>query len=89
MSCRVVGRTVETAFLSHVAAAARQRGARYLRGWYRVTKKNDLVKDFYKSHGFKLVEELEKGSLWELDLDEESIRAPEWVACRIAEGVTQ
>jgi hypothetical protein len=54
-----------------------------------VNNKNDLVKDFYKSHGFKLVEELEKGSLWELDLNEESIRAPEWVACRIAEGVTQ
>jgi FkbH-like protein len=90
MSCRVVGRTVESAFLSYVGAAASRKGARYLRGWYLPTKKNDLVKDFYKSHGFKLVEECEKGSLWELELGNRSIPAPEWVTCRVLEeGIGQ
>ena len=88
MSCRVVGRTVETAFLSHIAAEALHRGARYLRGWYLPTKKNDMVKDFYKSHGFKLIEEREKGSLWELDLSNGWAGTPEWISCRIEEANT-
>jgi FkbH-like protein len=85
MSCRVVGRTVETAFLSHVAAEALHRGVRYLRGWYLPTKKNDLVKDFYKSHGFTLIGEREKGSLWEFELNDGCIRTPEWITCRVLE----
>ena len=89
MSCRVVGRTVETAFLSHVAAEALHRDARYLRGWYLPTKKNDLVKDFYKSHGFKLIGEREKGSLWEFGLNNGCIRTPKWISCRIEEANTQ
>jgi FkbH-like protein len=90
MSCRVVGRTVETAFLSHVAAEAFHRGVRFLRGWYLPTKKNDLVKDFYKSHGFKLVEEREKGSLWEFGLNNGCIRSPEWISCHVLEeGMTR
>lgn len=90
MSCRVVGRAIETAFLSHVAAEALHRGARHLRGWYLPTKKNDMVKDFYKSHGFQPIDEREKGSLWELDLSNGCARAPEWITCRVLEeGITQ
>jgi FkbH-like protein len=89
MSCRVIGRTVETAFLSHVAAEALHRGVRFLRGWYLATKKNDLVKDFYKSHGFKLIGEREKGSLWEFGLNNGCIRTPEWISSRIEEANTQ
>jgi FkbH-like protein len=85
MSCRVVGRTIETAFLSHVAAEALHRGARFLQGWYLPTKKNDLVKDFYESHGFKVIGEREKGSLWELDLSNGWTRTPEWITCRVLE----
>jgi FkbH-like protein len=89
MSCRVIGRTVETAFLSHVAAEALHRGVRFLRGWYLGTKKNDLAKDFYKSHGFKLIGEREKGSLWEFGLNNGCIRTPEWISSRIEEASTQ
>lgn len=90
MSCRVVGRTVETAFLSHLAAEALQRGVRFLRGWYLATKKNEMVKDFYKSHGFKLVEERDHGSLWELDLSNGCTHTPEWITCRVLEeGMTR
>jgi predicted enzyme involved in methoxymalonyl-ACP biosynthesis len=68
-----------------VAAQAVRRGARYLRGWYLPTKKNDLVKDFYETHGFKLVEKSDKGSLWEFALNNGCIRAPEWVTCHVFE----
>ena len=85
MSCRVIGRSVETAFISHMAAQALNRGYRYLRGWYLPTKKNELVKDFYQSHGFKVVDAREKNSLWELDLSQGWTAAPEWISCRVAE----
>ncbi|MGH7824308.1 MAG: HAD-IIIC family phosphatase [Candidatus Binatia bacterium] len=90
MSCRVVGRSVETALLSHLAAEALHKGGRFLRGWYLPTKKNDLARDFYSSHGFKLMEQRDSSSLWELDLEDGLIRAPEWITCRILEeGITR
>jgi FkbH-like protein len=89
MSCRVVGRTIETALLGHIAMEARQGGARYLRGWYLQTKKNEMVKDFYPSHGFQLIEEREKGSLWELELNNGCIPTPQWISCRFEEASTQ
>src|SRR5262249_49106322 len=53
MSCRVMGRQVEDAFLSYLGELARQGGAQVLRGIFRPTAKNAPVKDFYAGHGFK------------------------------------
>lgn len=52
MSCRVMGRQVEDAFLAYLAQLARGQGARRLRGLYRPTAKNSPVKNFYAQHGF-------------------------------------
>jgi len=52
MSCRVMGRQVEHAFLSYLGELARNEGARRLRGIFRPTAKNAPVKDFYDVHGF-------------------------------------
>jgi FkbH-like protein len=52
MSCRVMGRRVEDAFLSYLAELARAGGARQLRGVFRPTAKNTPVKTFYPDHGF-------------------------------------
>jgi FkbH-like protein len=52
MSCRVMGRQVEHAFLSYLGELARNEGARRLRGIFRPTAKNAPVKDFYNVHGF-------------------------------------
>ncbi len=52
MSCRVMGRKVEDAFLSYLAELARSGGARRLRGVLRPTAKNAPVKNFYPEHGF-------------------------------------
>ena len=38
MSCRVIGRTVETAFLAHLLRQAEARGAPRLEGWFLPTK---------------------------------------------------
>jgi FkbH-like protein len=79
MSCRVIGRTVETALLAHVAADARQQGARWLQGWFLPTKKNTPAKDFYREHGFEVAEETVAGALWRLDLSERQVQTPEWI----------
>ena len=79
MSCRVIGRTLETALLAHLAADARERGAKVLQGWFRPTKKNAPALEFYPEHGFEVAERTEEGVLWRLDLQEKEIRTPEWI----------
>jgi FkbH-like protein len=79
LSCRVIGRTVETALLAYLAEEARERGARLLRGWFLLTKKNAPARNFYRDHGFRLLSETEAGQLWELDLAEAKLRCPEWI----------
>jgi FkbH-like protein len=79
LSCRVIGRTVETALLAHVVEVARARGGRYLRGWFLPTKKNAPASEVYPAHGFDLVRQDETGSLWELDLEYGQIAFPEWI----------
>lgn len=86
MSCRVIGRTVETAFLSFLASRARSRGAQHLQGWFLPTKKNAPARDFYSTHGFTAAHQNGDGTLWTLDLAASSLPAPEWIRLRILNG---
>ena len=52
MSCRVVGRGIETAFLGALLKELAGRGVRTVQAAYIPTKKNALVRDFYKNAGF-------------------------------------
>ncbi|HEX4146370.1 MAG TPA: HAD-IIIC family phosphatase [Pirellulales bacterium] len=52
MSCRVIGRTLESFTLSELATRAGELGFRQLLGEYVETKKNGLVRDVYERHGF-------------------------------------
>ena len=79
LSCRVIGRTVETAMLACQVAEAQARGIRKLRGWFLPTKKNAPAKDFYSAHGFGCSREVAEGSLWELDLPQAQIKCPDWI----------
>lgn len=56
MSCRVIGRTVETAMLAKLAADLRARGVTTLRARYRPTSKNGPAADFLRRHGFEAIE---------------------------------
>ena len=78
MSCRVVGRTVETAFLAGLAEEARRAGARTLEGWFLPTPKNAPSEHFYPQHQFQLVETASKGSRWVLDLAA-AVACPPWI----------
>ncbi len=79
LSCRVIGRTVETALLAHLAADARHQGASVLQGWFLPTKRNAPALEFYRDHGFKVAAQTGDGVLWKLNLQETEIRTPEWI----------
>ena len=79
LSCRVIGRTVETALLAHIAKGAVERGCKRLVGWFLPTKKNAPARDFYSQHKFELVEQTHEGTLWSLNLTQEGVPFPEWV----------
>jgi FkbH-like protein len=79
LSCRVIGRTVETAFLSGLAAQARAAGAERLCGWFLPTAKNAPARSFYAQHAFQLVRETADGTFWVLDLARALPACPPWI----------
>lgn len=56
MSCRVLGRGIETALIAHAVDLARSRGVPAIRGRYLPTRKNAMVADLFARHGFSLVD---------------------------------
>ncbi len=79
LSCRVIGRTVETAFLSFLAEQARAAGAARLSGWFLPTQKNAPARPFYAQHAFALVRETAAGAFWALDLTRTLPACPQWI----------
>jgi FkbH-like protein len=86
LSCRVIGRTVETALLAHLAKCAAERGCKRLAGWFLPTKKNAPARDFYEQHGFQRQESNGTGSLWVLDLNNSPLRSPDWIKLKVNDG---
>lgn len=73
MSCRVIGREVETAFLGALLKALERRGVNRVVGRCLPTAKNGMVREFFGSAGFELAEtgdgEEEGATLWRFALD--------------------
>lgn len=78
LSCRVIGRTIETAFLATLANAARSIGATKLVGCFIPTKKNAPAKEFFAQHGFTKKSEENGTQWWELSLAAEQ-SVPQWI----------
>ena len=85
MSCRVIGRTVETAMLSFLVAKSRARGCERLEGWFLTTRKNAPAAGFYRSHGFQPVVERDGATRWSLPLAEARIACPPWIEMAVGE----
>jgi FkbH-like protein len=84
LSCRVIGRGIETAILSRLAAQARVAGCSHLRGVFRPTAKNDLAAAVYANHGFAEVDTNSEGDVfYDLDLRNDNVRPPPWIAWSI------
>jgi FkbH-like protein len=82
MSCRVIGRTLETAILHFLEKRAFSRGAAVLRGEYLPTAKNGPCRDFYGSHGFSATAADGDAVLWTKSVRESGTACPEWITIR-------
>jgi len=78
MSCRVIGRTVETAILGAIFIEGKELGARSIIGEIIETKKNPPVRDFYERHGFVPGETLGDLIRWQTSISE-AVTIPDWI----------
>lgn len=85
LSCRIMSRTVENAFVNHIIEQAQQMGARFLLGEYIPTAKNEVVASLYPNLGFRQLNlPSENGAtFWQLDLKEVSPKIPDWFKLNI------
>jgi FkbH-like protein len=83
LSCRVIGRGIETALLAHLAEGALKSGATRLVGEFIATKKNAPCADFYTEHGFATMDpgdqDISGSVFYELDLTVSVPSSPEWI----------
>jgi FkbH-like protein len=89
MSCRVLGRTVEGAFLTWLARRARQRGAVRLSARYVPTSKNRPFGGFYREWGMTRQEvDASGGETWTFDLtrDAPQLQMPDWFELQTVAG---
>lgn len=87
MSCRVIGRTVETAMLAGLCEHIAARGARILNGLFVPTAKNAPARDFYARQGFVAADETGGESRWQLDLSRGIPACPPWIQLLISQEV--
>ena len=69
LSCRVIGRGIEDAFLTRASEHARHRCDRLV-GRYVPTRKNGQVADFYPKRGFTVVSESADEAVFQLGKDD-------------------
>jgi len=83
LSCRVIGRGIETALLAYLGEHALRTGAKLLVGEFIATKKNAPCADFYSDHGFTKrvpLEEVQSDSVfYELELTASAPTSPKWI----------
>ncbi|MBI4383440.1 MAG: HAD-IIIC family phosphatase [Nitrospinae bacterium] len=76
MSCRIIGRGIEQAFLHRICLDARSGKARKLTARYLATRKNHIAADFLPGMNFRKISHNEIETVYELDLGEESVALP-------------
>jgi len=81
LSCRVIGRKIETVFLAEIIKILDGNNADFVYGQYLPTKKNNLVSNFYNQHSFQLTDK--KNNLWEFNLNEGYIIKPNYIEVSI------
>jgi FkbH-like protein len=79
MSCRVIGREVERAFLGELLRELARRGVNRVNGQYIPTAKNGMVRDFFATCGFENRRADESGSTWSLNLTNMTLPGSQFV----------
>jgi FkbH-like protein len=81
LSCRVIGRGIETTLLAFIAENAKRAGATRILGEFIPTKKNAPGASFYADHGFKQKPAQPDSSsiFYEFDLNTGTLKYPNWI----------
>lgn len=79
MSCRVLGRNIEVAFLAWLVSYARANGATKFIGEFIPTKKNMQVENFYAANGFASLAPQDALRLWELPVGQAGPQIPSYI----------
>ena len=69
MSCRVFNRNLEFALFDYFVNLCRNKGIASINGYYNKEKKNFIVKDFYKTLGFKKIKGKKNKDKWEFKVE--------------------
>lgn len=68
MSCRAMGRKIETVLLEKMVEQLKYKGVRYVEARYIKTLKNAVVAEFYENHQFLVLEESEGSKKYALNI---------------------
>jgi FkbH-like protein len=80
LSCRVIGRAVESVMLAHVCECASLRSLRFVKGRVIPTAKNVPARDVFHKHGFVLIRESSSGETeWTMDFAASTVEYPPWI----------
>ena len=69
MSCRIIGRNIEYAFMDALVSLVKKEGVSELYASYRKTSKNEQVLDFYTHCGFASRDNKESVNRYSLDVN--------------------
>jgi FkbH-like protein len=93
LSCRVIGRGIETAVMSVVLAQAARAGARAFEGMFVPTAKNLPARDFFSSAGFEPIGAVDDDTAtpvdatrWRWNIGTRTFDAPAWIVVRDSTG---
>jgi FkbH-like protein len=70
LSCRVIGRHLETWMLSQSLNRAKKHGYKYLVGEFIASERNNIAKNFFLNHGFHLIKDYKKNLVFEKKLND-------------------
>lgn len=79
LSCRVLGRGVETALLRLICAALREEGVPKIYAHFIRSPRNAQTSDFYPRNSFEVIEADDHGARYVLELDSPLPDEPDWI----------
>ena len=84
MSCRVLGKGIENAFLKYIMSILRECGLPSLKAVYCPTSKNNQVKEFYEGCGFRLIKKGGSGiKYYDIDLAKADLSIDDYYSINI------
>jgi len=79
LSCRVLGKGIESAMLAWICQYAKQRTVRQIVGEIILTSRNSPVRELYQQHEFYVKQQNKITTMWIYNLENKVIQTPSWL----------